>query len=76
MRVTGPLLLGGETDVVPTTGRYPAQDCETRTLAPASLCAATAETRPADPERVGGAGTDRQQENSRETPKENSAHTR
>lgn len=74
--MTGPLLLGGESDVVPTSGRYPAEDCETRTLAPASLCAAAAETGPADSERVGGTGTDCQQENSREASKENSAHTR
>jgi hypothetical protein len=73
--VTRPLLLGGETDVVPTAGRYPAEDGETRILAPAGLCAATAETRAADSERVGGASTDCQQENSREASEKNSAHT-
>ena len=72
----GPLLLGGQTDMVPAPGRYPAEDSETRTFAPARLRTTAAETRPADSQYLGGAGTNCQKEDSRDGPQENSAHTR
>jgi hypothetical protein len=72
----GLLLLGGQADMVPAPGRYPAEDSETRTFAPARLRTTAAETRPADSQCVGGAGTDCQKEDSRDGPQENSAHTR
>jgi hypothetical protein len=65
LRVTGPLLVGGEADVVPAPGRYPAEDSEARTFAPACLRTAAAETRPADSQCVGGAGINCQQEERR-----------
>jgi len=42
----------------------------------ARLRATAAETRPADSQCVGGAGTNCQKEHSRETPQENPAHAR
>jgi hypothetical protein len=76
LRVTGLLLPGGQTDVVPTPGRYPAEDSETRAFAPTRLRTTAAETRAADSQRVGGAGTNCQKEDSRDASQENSAHTR
>jgi hypothetical protein len=76
LRVTGPLLVGCEADVVPRPGRYPAKDGETWTFAPACLRTAAAETRPADSQCVSGAGSNCQQEDCRDAPQENSAHTR
>jgi len=76
LRVTRLLLLSGQIDVVPTPGRYPAEDSETRTLAPARLRTTAAQTNPADSQCVGSAGTSCQKEGSRDAPQENSAHTR
>jgi hypothetical protein len=76
LRVTGALLLGGQTDVMPTPGRYPAKHSQTRTIAPACLRTTAAETGPAKFQCIGGAGTNSQQEDSRDAPQENSAHTR
>jgi hypothetical protein len=76
LRVTGALLLGGQTDVMPTPGRYPAKHSQTRTIAPACLRTTAAETGPANSQCIGGAGTNSQQEDSRDAPQENSAHTR
>jgi len=73
--VTGLLLLGGQTNVVPTAGRYPAEDSETRTFAPARLRTTAAQTGPANSQCIGGAGTNGQKEDSRDAPQENSAHT-
>jgi len=74
--VTGLLLLGGQTYVVPTPGRYPAEDSETRTFAPARLHTTAAQTNPANSQRVGGAGTNCQEQDSRDGPQENAAHER
>jgi hypothetical protein len=72
----GALLLGGESNVVPTPGRYPAEDSQTRTFAPARLRTAAAQTKPTDSQRVGGASTNCQKQDSRDAHKENSAHAR
>ena len=74
--LTGLLLLGGQANVVPTAGRYPAEDSETRTFAPARLHTTAAQTNPADSQRVAGAGTNCQEQDRRDSPQENSAHTR
>jgi hypothetical protein len=72
----GLLLLGGQTDMVPTPGRYPAEDSETRAFTPARLRTTTAKTRPADSQRVGGARTNGQKKDPRDGPEENPTHTR
>jgi hypothetical protein len=64
----GLLVLGGQTDVVPASGRYPAEDSETRTLAPARLHTTAAQTNPADSQCVGGAGTNGQEQDCRNGP--------
>ena len=74
--VTGLLLLGGQTDVVPAPGRYPAEDSETWTFAPARLRTTAAEPRPADSQCVGGAGTNCQEQDCRDSSQENSTHNR
>jgi hypothetical protein len=53
--VRGLLLLGGKAGAVPATGSDPAEDGDTRTLAPAPLGAAAAQPGPADPQCVGSA---------------------
>jgi hypothetical protein len=75
-QVTGLLLLGGQTDVVPTSGRYPTKDSQTRTFAPARLHTTAVQTNPADSERVGGAGTNCQEQGCRGGSQENSVHER
>jgi len=74
--MTGLLLLGGQSDVVPAAGRYPAEEGKTRTFAPARLHTTAAQTNPSDPQCVGGAGTNRQEHDSCDGPQENSAHKR
>jgi hypothetical protein len=72
----GLLLLGGQTDVVPTPGRYPAEDGETWTVAPARLHTTAAQTNPADSQCAGGAGTNCQEQGCRDGAQEHSAHER
>ena len=72
----GLLLLGGQTDVVPTPGRYPAEDSEARTFAPARLHTTAAQTNPADSQCVGGAGTNCQEQDCRDGPQKNATHKR
>ena len=72
----GLLLLGGQTGMVPTPGRYPAEDSETRALTPARLRTTAAKTRPADSRRVGGTRTNGQEKDPRAGPEENPTHKR
>ena len=74
--VTGLLLLGGQADVVPPPGRYPAEDSETRTFTPARLHATAAQANPADSQCIGGTGASCQEQDCRDRPQENSAHER
>ena len=71
----GSLLLGGEADVVPTPGRYPAEDGESRTFAPARLRTPAAESGPADSQCIRGASADCQQDDPGDARQENSTHT-
>jgi hypothetical protein len=54
----------------------PSGNSETRTFAPARLHTTAAQTNPADSRRVGGAGTNCQEQDCRDGPQENSAHKR
>jgi hypothetical protein len=58
----GLLLLGGQTDAAPAPRRYPAEDSQTRTFAPARLHTTAAQTNPADSQRVSSAGTNCQKQ--------------
>jgi len=68
------LLLGIMGDVVPGAGRYPAEETETRLLAPASLSAGAAIPGPADSQLLGSARTDRKQQVCRDDRQDNSTH--
>jgi hypothetical protein len=68
------LLLCGEAEVVQTPRRYPAEDSESRNFAPARVGATAAESRSAETECFGSAGTDADQEDSRDARQDNSAH--
>ena len=68
------LLLGIMGDVVPGARRYPAEETETRLLAPASLSAGAAIPGLADSQLLGSARTDRKQQVCRDDLQDNSTH--